>query len=384
MNDTTVLVGGGLANCLIAYRLKLLAPDRRTLLIERGRTLGGNHTWCFHTADVSSVQLEWLAPLIENSWRGYDVRFPDFQRRLSGGYHCVTSERLHAVVTEALGDGVICGAEVSAVAPDSVRLADGRKLAGAAVIDGRGDPGCRDLNVGFQKFVGQVLALAAPHGLKSPVLMDATVTQVDGFRFFYTLPLADDCLLVEDTRYSESPQLAHQDMRDEIARYAEAAGWQVQAIQREEEGVLPVVMGGDIDVFWRASPGVPRSGAAAGLFHYVTGYSLPEAASLADEVGSRPNASSEQLYALTRDRSRSLWRRGRFYRLLNRMMFRAAEPRERYRVLQHFYRLPEDLVQRFFAGRTTVPDGLRILSGRPPVPIGRAIRSCFERVPTHR
>jgi lycopene beta-cyclase len=136
-------------------------------------------------------------------------------------------------------------------------------------------------------------------------------------------------------------------------------------------------MGGDIDAFWSAVPGVPRSGVRAGLFHYVTGYSLPEAVALAEDVAARPDATSAELYRRVRDRSMLLWRRGRFYRLLNRMMFRAAEPQQRYRVLQHFYRLPDPLVNRFYAGRTSWSDRVRILAGKPPVPIGRAVRSWF-------
>jgi lycopene beta-cyclase len=70
--------------------------------------------------------------------------------------------------------------------------------------------------------------------------------------------------------------------------------------------------------------------------------------------------------------------------MLNRMMFRAAEPEHRYRVLQHFYRLPDDLVHRFYAGTTTMSDRVRILSGKPPVPVGRAIRSWFSKPATAR
>lgn len=39
-----ILVGGGLANGLIAWRLKALRPQLRILLAERDATLGGNHT----------------------------------------------------------------------------------------------------------------------------------------------------------------------------------------------------------------------------------------------------------------------------------------------------------------------------------------------------
>ena len=68
-----------------------------------------------------------------------------------------------------------------------------------------------------------------------------------------------------------------------------------------------------------------------------------------------------------------MWRARGFYRILARMLFRAAEPAERYRVLERFYRLDPALIGRFYAGNTTMPDKIRILSGKPPVPIGRAV-----------
>ena len=81
MSTAVVLVGGGLANCLIALRLKALRPDLRLTLIESAGTLGGNHTWSFHSTDVSAAILNWLQPLASYSWNHYDVRFPGRERR---------------------------------------------------------------------------------------------------------------------------------------------------------------------------------------------------------------------------------------------------------------------------------------------------------------
>ncbi|MBA4747997.1 MAG: lycopene cyclase, partial [Sphingopyxis sp.] len=67
------------------------------------------------------------------------------------------------------------------------------------------------------------------------------------------------------------------------------------------------------------------------------------------------------------------WRRQRFYRMLDTMLFRAGEPAERYRILQRFYRLRPALIERFYAGKSTTADKLRILSGKPPVPFWRAV-----------
>ncbi len=377
MTCDLLLVGGGLANSLIAWRLRQVRPELSVRILERGQTLGGNHTWSFHSADVTPAQLDWLDPLIEKSWPYYDIAFPDRRRRFHGGYHSISSERLHREISAALGDAVVLNAQVVNLEPQQVGLADGRQWSAGGVIDARGDPGGAALDVRYQKFVGQVVELEAPASLEGPILMDATVEQLDGFRFMYTLPFAPDRLLIEDTRYSDGPALDREPMRAAIGAYARDRGWQIRQVLREEEGVLPVVLGGDLRAYLADAPDVPRAGLRAGLFHYTTGFSLPEAVSLAEDLCRLPDLSSPALAQFVRARSFSLWRRGRFFRLLNRMLFLAGPPQERYRVLEHFYRLPPDVVERFYAGRPGWADRLRILSGKPPVPVGRALGSLF-------
>lgn len=373
-----ILVGGGLANGLIAYRLRIARPEVSVHILERDATLGGHHTWSFHTDDLLPAQRAWIAPLVERSWEGYEVRFPDLGRRLAGGYHSVTSERLHAVVAGALGAAARFGASVEDVAPDGVRV-DGTRLAGACVIDGRGFPSGHALHLGYQKFLGRRLLLQRPHGLREPILMDATVAQEGGFRFFYVLPWEDDSLLVEDTRYAETPDLDRTHLREEITRYAAHRGWGIREVSSEEEGILPIPMGGSIESFLdQGTPGLPSVGMRAGLFHPTTGYSLPEAVRLADAIAAMPSLESAPLAAWVRRRAIERWRQGSFFRFLNRMLFNAAAPERRFKVLEHFYRLPEETVQRFYAGRLSTLDRFRLLTGKPPVPIARAARCVFE------
>ncbi len=377
MNCDLLLVGGGLANSLIAWRMHQLRPELRIRLLERGETLGGNHTWSFHSADVTPAQLDWLGPLIDKSWPYYDVVFPNRRRRFFGGYHSISSDRLHREVSAALGDAVMPNVQVIDLTAQQVSLADGRQLTAAGVIDARGDPGGDALDVRYQKFVGQLVELEESVSLQGPILMDATIEQLDGYRFMYTLPFAPDRLLIEDTRYSDGPALDREPMREAISAYAREHGWKIARVLREEEGVLPVVLGGELREYLAESPEVPRAGLRAGLFHYTTGFSLPEAVSLAEDLAVLPDLSSSSLAPFIRARSLSLWRRGRFFRLLNRMLFLAGPPQERYRVLEHFYRLPPEVVDRFYAGHPTWPDRLRVLSGKPPVPVTRALGSLF-------
>ncbi len=379
MSEAVVLVGGGLANCLIALRLKAARPDIRLTLIEGAGRLGGNHTWSFHGTDVNAATLAWLQPLASFSWQHYDVRFPDRERRLTGGYHSLTSERLHDVVIASLASGVRLNSVVADLAADRVTLAGGEVLPADLVIDGRGFPGPSQpgMTLRYQKFFGQHVRLAAPHGLTGPLLMDATVSQAQGYRFVYLLPFTTTEVLIEDTYYSDSAVVDSVELRKNIARYAADRGWRVQELIREETGVLPIVLDGDPDAFWPVADAVPRSGQPAGLFHHTTGYSEPEAASLAHhlagQVVGQTRLQSASIAPWIRNRVLRRWREQWLFRLINRLLFLAAVPAERYRVLEHFYRLPEPVIERFYAGRLTGRDGLRILSGRPPVPVSRAL-----------
>jgi lycopene beta-cyclase len=371
-----ILVGGGLANVLIAWRLKATRPDLKVLVLERGVALGGNHTWSFHSTDVTPEQLAWLKPLIIASWNGQQVRFPGHSRQLSTGYNTVSSDRLVEVVSRDLGAAVQVSADVSTVGPDHVTMADLRVLNAPLVIDGRGALSEQPLALGYQKFYGLELQMGRPHGLVHPIIMDATVEQLDGYRFVYSLPLSPTRLLIEDTYYSDTPDLEPQMLVGRIHAYAQAQGWQIGTTVRAETAVLPITLAGDFAAHWRTMGlELPRSGLRAWLFHATTGYSLPFAVRLADAIAAHPDLTSRSVARLIHDMSAAAWENQAVFRMLNRMLFIAATPAERVRVLERFYTLPQPLVERFYGARLTLGDKARILIGRPPVPVGRAIMS---------
>jgi lycopene beta-cyclase len=373
-----ILVGGGLANTLIALRLADTQPSLNVLLLEQDAAIGGTHTWSFHGSDLSPAQHEWLAPVVEHHWDQYEVRFPARKRTLPGTYHSIDSTSFAAHAEKRLGTSIRTGVTVTDIQPTRVSLADGSEIAGGAVIDGRGPAPSPHLDVRFQKFVGQVVQLEHAHGLRGPIVMDATVPQDDGYRFIYTLPFSPDTVLIEDTRYSDGPDISVAEYGQEIEAYADAQGWRIARQLRTEEGVLPITLGGNIEAYWNSAPApVARAGLQAVLFHPATGYSLPNALRLADELAELGNWSADAVYACTRQRSIALWRQTGFYRVLNRMLFLAAEPQQRMTVLQRFYGLNEGLIARFYAGQSTLPDKLRVLMGKPPVPLGAAMRSVF-------
>ncbi|HEX8445247.1 MAG TPA: lycopene beta-cyclase CrtY [Sphingomonas sp.] len=378
--DVAVL-GGGLAGGLVALALAARRPELCVLLVEETDVLGGNHIWSFFDSDLDADDRALVAPLIVHGWRGHDVRFPAHARTLGTPYYSIASERLDATVRAAMpAERILTGRRVLAASPKAAVLDDGTRIDAGGVIDARGAATLRHLDCGWQKFVGHELVLAAPHGLDRPIVMDATVDQHDGYRFVYCLPFAPDRVFVEDTYYSDFAHLHVDSIAARIARYAEAQGWQVQEIARRESGVLPVVMGGDFDAYWQSGGGgVAKIGARAALYHPTTGYSLPDAVRTAMLIAGMTDLSGPALHDRLYAHASAAWRARGFYRMLDRMLFKAATPAERYRVLERFYTLDAALVRRFYAAQSTRMDKFRILAGKPPVPVGRAIAALGER-----
>lgn len=374
------ILGGGLAGGLIALALAQTRPDLSVMLVERGEALGGNHVWSFFGTDLDEAGSALTDPLIAYRWQGYAVHFPNHSRELATPYRSITSERLDERLREILPESsLLTSVQVVDAGPTRFSLADGRDFTAGGVIDARGATSLPHMAGGWQKFVGQVLRLAAPHGLTRPVVMDARVEQIDGYRFVYCLPFSEREIFVEDTYYSDTPGLDRAALRARISAYAQARSWQVLETEREEAGVLPVVASGDFNRFWPASDPLARAGARAALFHPLTSYSLPLAVRTALAIARLPDLSGSALASATRDMARRNWHKGRHDRMLARMLFAAAAPERRWPILERFYRLPEPLIERFYASQGNAADRLRILAGKPPVPVMAAFAALAGR-----
>lgn len=359
-----ILAGGGLSNGLLAARLVETRPELELVVLEAGPALGGNHTWSFHESDVPAEALPWLHRLGARSFPGgHDVLLPGLTRTLEGTYWTLRSTDFAAKLTQLLGHRVRLQTRVAEVGATHVQLDSGERLDATAVIDARAV--MPQWPCGWQKFLGQELVLSRPHGLRRPVLMDATVEQHDGFRFVYALPFDERRVLVEDTVYSNGRELDLSDSRARIASWCRARGFEVERVEREEHAALPIPLSGRTPRFDR-----PMLGVAAGFFHATTGYSLPTALRLAWRVAQAP---LESLTAMLQREATAHWRSQSFYRLLNRMLFLAAEPSERVRVFASFYRHDEDVIERFYAGALRFSDVLAVLRrGSSTVPVLRA------------
>ncbi len=382
MNDTlpVVIVGGGLAGSLAAIRLAERQPQVPVLVLEAGHFFGGNHTWSFFDADIPASARDLVAALRPVRWPRHRVCFDGRQRELDMAYNSVEAPALDALVRQRLPAGSWrLGTAVRGVFPDGVQLATGERITARGVIDARGPgdafPG---LHLGWQKFVGVELAAASPEP-DCATVMDARLPQLDGYRFVYVLPLGPDRVLVEDTYYSNEPALDVEAVAGRVHALAAERGLSGPQLRRET-GVLPILIGGDPDVFWPKDEPVARLGLRGGFFHATTGYSFGITVGLVEELSRLPGPlDGLTLARWSRDRFIRHWRQSRFFRLLNRMLFHAAAPEDRHRIFAHFYRLPAERIARFYAGNLTLGDKIRILSGKPPVPVRAALQALIGR-----
>ncbi len=370
------IAGGGLSGALIALALAMRRPDKRVLLIEAGDRIGGDHRWSWFETDLPPPIRALIEGIDITRWEnGYEVAFPSHSRLLATSYRSMQSRDLAWTLAQRLPPGTIrTRAPVASLAAGSVTLEDGERIEAGAVIDCRGLAGSRHLTGGWQVFKGRRLRLAEPHGVPHPVIMDATVEQLGGYRFVYVLPLGEREIFFEDTYYQDAPVLEHDLLSERLDAYARANDWRGEIVE-EEAGVLPVISGGDFAAFqdeWRVA-GVAVAGARGGFVHPLTSYTLPFAAGIALQVAAHADLRGERLAAMLEQRASDHWRATRFYRQLGAMLFDAAAPSERRAVFERFYRLSPKLIERFYAGRSTLADRARVLIGRPPIPISRAL-----------
>ncbi len=378
------IAGGGLAGGLIALALARHRPDLSVRLVEAGSAVGGNHRWSWFASDTTPAAAELLSPIPKTEWtQGNEVRFPGHQRQLKAIYASIASPDFAAALEQELAPGTVqTNRPITALDAGGIACADGTRITARTVIDARGFAPSPHLHGGWQVFMGRHLTTDQPHGVTRPTIMDATVEQLGGYRFVYVLPLGAHDLLVEDTYYQDSPLLDEAALSSRIDGYCRARGWE-GTIRGFETGVLPVITGGDPARHMAAvaTPGVALAGARGLFTHPLTSYTLPFAAQVALAVARDADLPGDQLAARLAALSRQHWQETGFYRLLGDMLFGAAEPHRRVAIFERFYRLPEGLVERFYAGRSTLADKARVLVGKPPVPVHKAIAALASQRP---
>jgi lycopene beta-cyclase len=358
MGRKVIILGGGLWGSMLAYFFHAQNPQNDFELYEKNDRLGGNHTWSFHSTDVPTNLFPLIQPLLSFSWNSQTVKFPLFSRNFSTGYHSILSSHFHDKILQKIPrEKIFLG---RSMAPED--FSDD-----CVVFDCRNVPA--DGDGGWQNFYGLDLKLTHPHGLAMPIIMDATVPQLDGYRFVYYLPWDSHRVLIEDTRYSDSRSMNLEEWRAGLDELIASRGWKVEKVERTEIGSL-------IIPFKEPSSQGSRRNVISlrGFSHEVTGYSFPDCLRLCHLLTSH----AEQGLAgwrevVSRYQAARKWR-SLFYRWLNRFLFLGSPAPMRYKMLQHFYRLPDNVIQRFYAGKTSFGDVLKFFWGKPPLTFAGMIK----------
>ena len=271
------------------------------------------------------------------------MKFPRRERTLDIAYCTGNSDTLRACVQPHIESGrlaVKLNTRVKELTSDHVILEGGENISAKCVLDARGFEPNENVFLGYQKFVGRTIRTKEPHGLKRPIIMDATVEQLGGYRFVYCLPFTDHEVLVEDTYYTDGAGLSENEVAARVDDYINDKGWGDYELLRQEKGVLPITLAvGSLKV-----SEIEMIGIRGGFYHAVTGYSFPTGIKLANLIAQDIANNMEDLLSPWLSEPLSYLRddhmeQETFLRLLNRMLFRAAKPEERYTVLQRFYGL---------------------------------------------
>lgn len=377
-----LLVGGGLANAFMALYLNRLGED--FILLESSHSICAGKTWSYHLSDLSRSAQHLLEGVKKYSWQSYRVEFPLYSRDFSSVYQSIESENLAQFLVDQMPNKILT--------KQRIQKEDEKKITTQEfMIHFTHRVDAKSFNyvwprgtTGFQKFVGLIIQTQKPHGLRQPVLMDVTIRQKGGFRFFYSLPFSDHELLVEDTRYTLDGFIDENEFLTEIKAYLEKKfSIDEYTILRIEKASLPIPLFQTpfLQKLEKNQSSVVNIGFAAGFFNPTTGYSVPYAARTAEFLVQRVLHEGQNIDQAIKEYSTMVFKRNRFFYLLNRMLFLAARPERCYIIFQRFYRLPSGLIHRFYAGELKLFDKVRILFGKPPVPIWAALRAILTRWP---
>lgn len=373
-----VIAGGGLAAYLTAAIVLKKCPNLQVAIVERNESRA-QHTWSFHAKDLSHDALDLLSPLISQKWQDYTVKFPDHERKIELVYCSIRSEDFWKNIDKLILGSVKLVGEVSEIGKTELRLTDQTVIKGRIVLDARGmNPGECFANSGWQKFIGFEIETEKPHGISRPTIMDATVEQTDGYRFFYVLPFSKNKLLIEDTYYSDSTYLNVPAIEKEIERYIQKLGIGSYKITAKESGVLPIPLNHS---YLLSDSLLPEIGMRGGFFHPTSGYSLPFSISCAEQLAAQifyanhvhSDLFEKSLQSVYRSRL-ALFKSAKFLIRLNRMFFRAAIPNRRWHVLSKFYRKDMQTITEFYSGKLSLKSKFLMVAGVPPVPMMSGVK----------
>jgi lycopene beta-cyclase len=358
--DGILIAGGGLAGSLAALAMARYRPEVPLLIVEERETFGGDAYRSFADAEFGQDGAALIGPLAIDRWPGFYVAFPRFSRKLKIEYGGFGAGEFHrAMVATLQPKSYRLGTKVVAVREDALVLDGGETIKAEGAIDARGATNMSALELLYEARLERDYRFTAPHRVDRPVLVDATVDQGAGLRFFECVPLSEERLLVADICISERAQPDEQ-AASRLDAYVEARGWAKPRALAERAAARPLPSGGDFAAFWRLGGArAAKLGLRGGFLHPLTGRTVGDAAQMALLLSRQRDFSGDLLHDLFEAEAKQLWKKREPLRAVTAAIA-ATAPERRRDLLGRLYGLDPALLERLLADRLGLFDRGRI------------------------
>ncbi|WP_129791988.1 lycopene cyclase family protein [Sphingosinicella sp. CPCC 101087] len=360
--EGVLIAGGGVAGCLAALAMARLRPEVPLTIVEESDRFGGDGFHHLFEAELEEAERTIAADLIEQSWPGFYVAFPDVRRNLKaplGGFEAAV---LHQAMLETLRpDQYRLGTRVVAMRSDALELDGGETIRGDGAIDARGPANLSTLDLLYEARVERIVRLEAPHRLDRPLLADATGEQSIGLTFIQAFPIDAERLRIAKVLISERVQ-ADEAAPARLDHYLTTRGWRVAESQAcpAPGSARPLPTGGDFGAYWRIGGArVAKLGLRGGFVQPTTGRTAPDALRNALLLAAQRDFSGDALHDVFEDQAKQTWRRREPQRGVLAAVA-AAGPAERRALLEQIYRLDPGTILRFHTDRLGLLDRRRI------------------------
>ncbi|MFE3293361.1 lycopene cyclase family protein [Rhodococcus sp. NPDC059234] len=357
-----VVVGLGPAGRALAHRaaaagLDVVAVDPR----PRRRWSPTYAAWVDELPD-------WLEPSVFGARVPRPSVWALHERRLDRAYGVFDNDALHDALH--LDEVRVVAVRAQRLSTGSVQLADGTEVHARVVVDARGvrpDPAFAQ-QTAYGIVVSATVAAPALGGAQAWFMdwrRDNGTAPDDPPSFLYAVPLGDDRVLLEETCLVGRPGLSQAVLEERLAHRLRARGVPIPDGTVRERVSFPVQAP-------RTRSATPRFGAAGGLVHPGTGYSVAASLSAADSV--------VRAVVDRTDPEAALWPvRARAVRGLRDVGLRALlglEPRFVPAFFESFFTLPEHRQRDYLSTRDdpfAVSSTMWTLFRHAPAPVRRTL-----------
>ena len=260
-----IILGGGCSGLALAHALGKQAHTPKVLVLEARTAYTHDKTWCFF-ANTASTWTE----LAEKSWNSWSYHHDNTNKSITHTsktwrYYYLPSERYYNYMLKSITSSpditIKLGQTVTNVDNDKTVYTEDNIYTAAYIIDTR--PPTRPACILSQVFYGMYIDQQPYFSADKITLMHNMRTDSFGFRFNYVLPVHDNKMLFEHTRFSTKAYSKAQ-MQSECYSELKRLGITYDNVYKDEYGILP--MG------YLGAPTSTNGGLRAGLLRQATGY----------------------------------------------------------------------------------------------------------------